>query len=118
MKIAQIAPIIERVPPRKYGGIERVVNTLTEELVKRGHEVTLFASGDSQTSAKLFPVFKSSLRDAQVTDLYGVNIGRLLNIAIPYNYQNEFDIIHDHNEPLSVPTANFSRVPVVITLHS
>lgn len=54
MKIAQIAPVIERIPPKKYGGTERVVYHLTEELVKRGHDVTLFASGDSITSAKLF----------------------------------------------------------------
>jgi Glycosyltransferase Family 4 len=55
MKIAQIAPLIERVPPRLYGGTERMVSYLTEELVKQGHDVTLFASGDSLTSAKLVP---------------------------------------------------------------
>jgi glycosyltransferase involved in cell wall biosynthesis len=64
MKIAQLAPIAERVPPKKYGGTERVVHALTEELVRRGHEVTLFASGDSQTTAKLESVYPRALREA------------------------------------------------------
>jgi len=117
MRIAQIAPVIERVPPKKYGGTERMVYALTEELVRRGHEVTLFASGNSKTSAKLFPLFPTTLREMHVEDLYGCNWGRLLGAGLPYNYQGDFDIIHDHNEPLSVPIANLSQTPVVITLH-
>ena len=62
MKIAQIAPLSESVPPRLYGGTERVVSYLTEELVKQGHDVTLFASGDSVTSAKLLPFCDQALR--------------------------------------------------------
>src|SRR5258705_9572279 len=62
MKIAQIAPLMESVPPRLYGGTERIVSYLTEELVQRGHDVTLFASGDSRTSAHLRPVCEKSLR--------------------------------------------------------
>ena len=62
MRIAQIAPLIERVPPLLYGGTERVVAALTEELVRRGHEVTLFASGDSETSAALVPIAERALR--------------------------------------------------------
>lgn len=62
MKIAQIAPLFERVPPKLYGGTERVVHHLTEELVRQGHEVTLFASGDSMTSAKLIPCSDMALR--------------------------------------------------------
>ena len=69
MKIAQIAPLYERVPPKLYGGTERVVSYLTEELVRQGHDVTLFASGDSKTSAKLVPCCKMALRlDPSVKD--------------------------------------------------
>jgi glycosyltransferase involved in cell wall biosynthesis len=117
MKIAQLAPIAERVPPKKYGGTERVVHALTEELVKRGHEVTLFATGDSQTSAKLEAVFPRSLREAKLKDIYGVNHWSLLNIGLCYDLQNEFDIIHDHMAPISLPTANVSTTSVVITMH-
>ncbi len=63
MKIAQIAPLVESVPPRLYGGTERVVSWLTEELVAQGHDVTLFASGDSRTSARLEPVVPRALRN-------------------------------------------------------
>jgi glycosyltransferase involved in cell wall biosynthesis len=69
MKIAQIAPLVESVPPRRYGGTERIVSYLTEELVKQGHDVTLFASGDSLTSARLVPCSKQALRlDRSVRD--------------------------------------------------
>jgi glycosyltransferase involved in cell wall biosynthesis len=65
MRIAQVSPLIESVPPKLYGGAERIVSYLTEELVRQGHEVTLFASGDSETAAELVPC---ALRRAQVTD--------------------------------------------------
>lgn len=117
MKIAQVAPIIERVPPKKYGGTERVVSALTEELVKRGHEVTLFASGDSQTSAKLESVYPRSLREAKVKNLYGFNTWTLLNIGLAYDMQDEFDIIHDHMAPISLPAANLASTPTVMTMH-
>jgi glycosyltransferase involved in cell wall biosynthesis len=117
MKIAQIAPLAERVPPKKYGGTERVIYNLTEELVKRGHEVTLFASGDSTTSAKLISVFPKSLREAKIKDLYGANTWDMLNIGLAYQMQDQFDIIHDHNPHISLPTANLSKTPVVVTIH-
>lgn len=117
MKIAQIAPIIERVPPRKYGGTERVVYALTEELVKRGHDVTLFASGDSITSAKLVSVYPKALRQVKLKDLYGANALSLLNIGLAYSHQKEFDIIHDHTGHIGLPTANISKTPVAMTLH-
>jgi glycosyltransferase involved in cell wall biosynthesis len=120
MRIAQIAPIIESVPPKSYGGTERVISALTEELVKRGHDVTLFASGDSETKAKLFSVYHTSLRKANIEDVYGPNIWSLLNVGMAYQMQDEFDIIHDHNSqnnPVSLPLANLSRTPVVMTLH-
>ena len=117
MKIAQIAPIVERVPPKKYGGTERMVHALTEELVRRGHDVTLFASGDSRTSAKLESIYPRSLREANAHDLYGRNYFTLLNIGHAYDLGKEFDIIHDHTAPLSLPTANIAPRPVVITMH-
>lgn len=117
MKIAQVAPVVERVPPKKYGGTERVVHALTEELVKRGHDVTLFASGDSITSAKLASIYPKGLREARFEDLYGVNMFKMLNIGVAYQRQDEFDIIHDHNGFESLPAANIARVPVVTTMH-
>ncbi len=117
MKIAQVAPIAERVPPKKYGGTERVVYALTEELVKRGHEVTLFASGDSITSAKLRSVFPTALREANMKDIYGLNTYSLTNMALAYQHQDEFDVIHDHNPHLSLPTANIAHTPALMTWH-
>lgn len=117
MKIAQIAPVIERVPPKKYGGTERVVHALTEELVRMGHDVTLFASGDSITSAKLQSVYPRALREARLKDLYGSNTWSLFNIGLAYQQKEKFDIIHDHNGHLSVPTANVADIPTVMTMH-
>jgi len=117
MKIAQIAPIIERVPPKRYGGTERVVYALTEELVRRGHDVTLFASGDSVTSAQLVSVYPKALREAKLKDPYGLNVWTLLSIGDAYARQDEFDIIHDHNSHISLPVANIAHTPVVMTIH-
>lgn len=117
MRVAQIAPIVERVPPKRYGGTERVVWALTEELVKRGHEVTLFATGDSKTSATLESVVPRSLRESRFKDPYGLNNFTLLNMGIAYSMQDQFDIIHDHMMPLSLPTANLSATPVIGTMH-
>lgn len=117
MRIAQIAPIVERVPPKRYGGTERVVWALTEELVRRGHEVTLFASGDSQTTAKLESVYPRALREARLKDLYGLNYFTLLNIGMAYQMQDSFDIIHDHLMPHSLPTANLATTAVLATMH-
>lgn len=117
MKIAQLAPLVERVPPKKYGGTERVVSALTEELVRRGHDVTLFATGDSITKAKLSSIYPRSLREMKVQNLYSRNNHSLLNIGLAYQRQDEFDIIHDHNGVLSLPTANLATTPVVMTMH-
>ena|SRR3989344_2505964 len=117
LKIAMIAPLAERVPPEKYGGTERVVHTLTEELVARGHDVTLFASGDSITSAKLISVAPKSLRKLRIHDPYGLNELTTLNIGLAYDMQEEFDIIHDHLGNFSMPAANVSKTPVMLTIH-
>jgi glycosyltransferase involved in cell wall biosynthesis len=118
MRIAQIAPIVERLPPKKYGGTERVIYHLTEELVKKGHEVTLFATGDTQTSARLVSVIPRSLREMpNEKDIYGFNVHSLLNMGLAYSMQDQFDVIHDHNAHMGLPTANIAQTPVVMTWH-
>lgn len=117
LRIAQIAPLAYSIPPKKYGGTERVIHALTEELVARGHDVTLFATKDSKTSANLVSVYPLGLKDANIKDLKQWTLLNLLNIGNAYKLQNEFDLIHDHMSTISIPTANLSTVPVVMTLH-
>jgi glycosyltransferase involved in cell wall biosynthesis len=119
MKIAILAPIFERVPAKKYGGTERVVYALTEELVKMGHDVTLFASGDSITSAKLVSVQPKSLRESgmDVGNVYSPSGWLMLHVGLPYAMQDQFDIIHDNNNLISAPVANIAKTPVVMTIH-
>lgn len=117
LRIAQIASLVERVPPKRYGGTERVVHALTEELVSRGHDVTLFASGDSITTAKHVAVYPRNLREAKTKDLYGTNIWTMLNIGVAFDRQGEFDIIHDHNAYISHTTANLAQTPTILTMH-
>jgi glycosyltransferase involved in cell wall biosynthesis len=115
MKIAQVAPLVERVPPELYGGTERVVFYLTEELVKRGHDVTLFASGDSITSAKLVSIHKKALRlDPNVENPFPYH---MLEMGMVYDHANEFDIIHSHNDFLTFPFTRFVSTPTVTTIH-
>lgn len=116
MKIAQIAPLYYRIPPKKYGGTERVVHYLTEELVKRGHDVTLFASGDSETSAKLVPIVPKELREQPPISHVNQTI---LEVAKVYNQAENFDIIHNNAYPdyLVLPAAAGSNTPTVTTVH-
>jgi glycosyltransferase involved in cell wall biosynthesis len=115
MRIAQIAPLWERVPPPAYGGIELVVGLLTDELVARGHEVTLFASGDSITDAKLSAIHPQALRlDPDIKE-YGIY--EMLNLVSVYERAEEFDIIHSHMGCSALPYAKLCKVPTVHTLH-
>jgi len=115
MRIAQIAPLWERVPPPAYGGIELVVGLLTDELVRRGHEVTLFASGDSISLAKLVSVHPRALRlDPNVKE-YGIY--EMLQMGSVYEQAEEFDIIHSHMGCAALPYANLVKTPTVHTLH-
>lgn len=115
MKIAQVSPLYESVPPSTYGGTERVVSYLTEELVNFGHEVTLFASGDSITKAKLFPVCEKSLRlNSQSSDSY---IHHLIQIQDVMEQSKDFDVIHFHIDCLHFPTTVFLKTPNLTTLH-
>src|ERR1041385_3015545 len=101
MRIAQVAPLFESVPPRQYGGTERVVSYLTEELVRLGHEVTLFASGDSVTQAKLIPACGSSLwNDPKAHDTLSHHV-RLMGLV--FEDVSRFDVIHFHCDFLHFP---------------
>ncbi len=115
MKIAQISPLIESVPPRLYGGTERIVSHLTEELVRQGHEVTLFASGDSVTSAELVSCASRALRlDPKVSDpvpYYMLMLDRVRERA------DEFDILHFHIDCLHFPLFRPIAGRTVTTLH-
>src|SRR6202046_1969479 len=94
MRIAQVAPLFESVPPLLYGGTERVVSWLTEELVRLGHDVTLFASGDSVTNARLVPVCPRALRlDAQCQDPIARHVLMMENC---FRKIADFDLIHFH----------------------
>ncbi len=115
MRIAQVAPLWERVPPPAYGGTELVVGLLTEELVRRGHEVTLFASGDSITQAKLESVHPYSLRSDSSVKEYGIY--EMLQLAEVYERASEFDIIHSHMGCAALPFAGLVKTPTVTTLH-
>jgi glycosyltransferase involved in cell wall biosynthesis len=114
MRIAQIAPLYESVPPLLYGGTERVVHSLTEELVRRGHSVTLFATADSQTRARLEPMAETGLRISGVQDQLAVHIAMLEEV---YARACEFDVIHSHIGVLAFPFARASTTPTVTTLH-
>jgi glycosyltransferase involved in cell wall biosynthesis len=115
VKIAQVAPLYESVPPRLYGGTERIVSYLTEELVRMGHEVTLFASGDSVTQARLVSPCTRSLRlDSTTKDPIAPHV--LLVEEVLQEARN-FDIIHFHTEHVHFPVLRRLKVPHVTTLH-
>ncbi len=115
MKIAQVAPLIEAVPPKFYGGTERVVAYLTDALVELGHEVTLFASGDSLTKAKLHACWPQALRlDPKVKDYFAPIFMELEMVA---RRAREFDVIHAHLDYFGYPLLRRLGVPSVTTLH-
>lgn len=125
MRIAQISPLWERVPPLAYGGIELVVSLLTDELTRRGHEVTLFASGDSKTLASLEPGCEKALRTQMMSPTKDVmvpsapNVYQQMQLSKVFHRatQNEFDIVHAHVGYAALPYARLSKTPVVHTLH-
>jgi glycosyltransferase involved in cell wall biosynthesis len=115
MRIAQVAPLYERVPPALYGGTERVVSYLTEELVRLGHDVTLFASGDSVTAARLWSPCRQALRlDPTCHDSLAPHVQML---GFVYHQASAFDVIHCHTDYLGLPLARFVRTPTLLTLH-
>lgn len=116
MRIAQVAPLYESVPPRFYGGTERVVSCLTNELVKQGHEVTLFASGDSKTLAELRPVCERALRleGKKIVDPLAHHMRMLEMVA---QEAADFDIVHYHVDYLHFPVTRRLKIATVTTLH-
>ena len=115
MRIAQISPLFEAVPPKLYGGTERVVYSLTEELVAMGHDVTLFASGDSITSATLAPMREQALRlDPTVKDWIAYYM-RMVELI--YRRADEFDVLHFHIDYFPLSLFSRQRTPFLTTLH-
>jgi len=115
MRIAQIAPLTEAVPPRLYGGTERVVSYLTEELVGLGHDVTLFASGDSITTAQLEAIWPRALRFE--TDLRDPMAAQMLLLETVCQKADQFDVLHFHLDYWSFPLFSRQRTPFLTTLH-
>jgi glycosyltransferase involved in cell wall biosynthesis len=115
MRIAQVAPLVESVPPAKYGGTERVIAALTAELIEMGHQVTLYASGDSVTEARLIPLVERALwrSDTKANELllHFAELGRVTREA------RNYDIIHSHLDCMAFPFGRFSPTPIIHTLH-
>lgn len=116
MRIAQLAPLWESVPPRGYGGTERIVSYLTEELVRLGHDVTLFASGDSATTARLMAMCDRALRAAPDVLCRDAPFFMMLGQAFD-TCADQFDIIHSHLDLMGLPLSRRCHTPVLTTLH-
>jgi glycosyltransferase involved in cell wall biosynthesis len=114
MRIAQISPLIESVPPKLYGGTERIASHLTEELVRQGHEVTLFASGDSVTAAELVACVPQALRLANVVEVLPYQV---LQLEYLRRRAHDFDILHFHTDYLHFPLIRQLGVAAVTTMH-
>ncbi|HEY1262103.1 MAG TPA: glycosyltransferase family 4 protein, partial [Terriglobales bacterium] len=117
MRIAQVAPLYESVPPRQYGGTELVVSYLTEELVNQGHDVTLFASADSLTKARLVPCAPRSLRQDPNCDDALVHHILMLEQVLREHQEEPFDVVHFHVDYLHFPLSRREALPSVSTLH-
>jgi glycosyltransferase involved in cell wall biosynthesis len=115
MRIAQIAPLAESVPPKLYGGTERVVAWLVDELVSLGHEVTLFASGDSRTRGNLHPVWPRALRLSRPAADPAAACTALLE-AVAQRVE-DFDVVHSHIDWLHLPLLSRLGVPFLTTMH-
>src|SRR5215813_8412851 len=117
MRIAQIAPLHLAVPPTGYGGTERVIAALTDALVERGHEVTLFASGDSRTRAHLASFVPAAQGFRPETDPLETHLA-LLSEVYRRAASGDFDVIHSHLEQLTLPFLRGTPTPTVLTFHS
>src|SRR6516164_8197084 len=116
MRIAQVSPLYESVPPRLYGGTERVVSWLTEELVRLGHDVTLFASGDSLTNALLVPICPQALRlDPRCSDPLAYHIQLIEQVL---QRKDDFDVVHFHIDYLHFTMSRRKGLPQLTSLHA
>jgi glycosyltransferase involved in cell wall biosynthesis len=116
MRIAMISPLYESVPPKLYGGTERVINHLAQGLKAQGHDVTVFASGDSTVDARLIPMIDKAfrLRKNPVRDIHAYDLKMLAEVA---KRADEFDVIHNHHDYWMLPLSEMTETPVVTTLH-
>ena len=114
LRIAQVAPLSERVPPKLYGGTERVVSVLADELVRQGHAVTLFASGDSRTAAKLVAPCPQAQRLMGCVDPLAAHVLMIEQVA---QRADEFDVIHFHVAPVHFPIVRRLGTPHLTTMH-
>jgi glycosyltransferase involved in cell wall biosynthesis len=115
LRIAQVAPLYARIPPSTYGGTERIIHGLTEELVRRGHDVTLFAAAGAQTSARLHITRKEPLYETWQRENWRAEFPHVAAMIEALRYSSRFDLIHFHLGSLSVPLSAIAPVP---TLHS
>jgi glycosyltransferase involved in cell wall biosynthesis len=115
LRVAQVAPLYEPVPPRQYGGTERIVGYLSNALVRRGHEVTLFATADSRSDARLCAPRERALRDVSGADEQVA--AHVLELGLVFGRAREFDVIHCHVDHLAFPCSRLSGTPTVHTLH-
>jgi len=118
MRIAQLAPLQEKLPPSGYGGSELVAHLLTEELVRRGHDVTLFASGDSETAGRLVPCAESALRPTRKTPQTRWAAFEMSAALRVVSMASEFDIVHNHLGWVALPILHQLKIPVVTTNHN
>ena len=119
LRIAQVAPLWAGVPPKAYGGAELMVHWLTEELVRLGHDVTLFASGDSRTSARLYPACQDNLLDTMARgEAYQYEGYAAAGLAAALRRSESFDVIHCHLGAAMIPFGALSRAPVLHTVHA
>lgn len=116
LRIAQVAPLWISIPPEKYGGIERIVHYLTEELIRRGHNVTLFASGDSKTKAKLVSVYPRALKKDKIP--WSDPFWNMENLSVAFKKADQFDIIHAHLDLWTLFFQELTKTPVVHTFHN
>jgi glycosyltransferase involved in cell wall biosynthesis len=114
MRIALVAPIVQPVPPARHGGAERSLALLSDALARRGHDVTLFASGDSQVSVPLVAPIAHALRSGEPSDPTAVTLAHLSEV---YARASTFDVIHNHAGPLAFPFARLSTTPTVTTTY-
>jgi len=116
LRIAQLAPLWESVPPKKYGGIEIMIDKITNELVNRGHDVTLFASGNSKNKAKLMSVYPVSLFESGIDWFHRSQ--NLINAANAFKNAGNFDVIHSHMGDNALFFSQITKTPMVTTLHN
>jgi glycosyltransferase involved in cell wall biosynthesis len=114
LRIAQVAPLYEPVPPPRYGGTERIVSYLTEELVRRGHAVTLYGTADSETAAHLIPCAPKALR---LDPPHDPILPHFLELEAVYAAAHRFDVIHAHTDYLTLPFCRTTPTPTMLTLH-